>query len=295
MTPLISVIMPVYNAAEDYLRTAMESILQQTCGDFEFIIINDGSTNNTESVILSYDDKRIRYVKNDRNLQITASLNKGLGLANGEYIARIDADDYSDKLRFEKQINIMNNNDKIGLAGTYTIEIPTNEEIVPPTDDKDMKLLLKYCTNCIVHSSVMLRKSVLDEHNLKYNPKALHAEDYRLWCDMADYCEFTTIPEFIHYYRIAPEGISATNAGFQKKMARAIIWDNMIKDFAKDKRKMYSIIAKCIQNAELSSDERKSLLELYESVNEYLNKNLSATFLQFACTSINALKTAILN
>ena len=102
--PIVSVLMSVYNARADELRQAIESILNQTYKNFEFIIINDGSTNDTEDVILSYEDKRIRYVKNEVNLKIIASLNKGLKLCRGKYIARLDADDYSAPTRLEKQV-----------------------------------------------------------------------------------------------------------------------------------------------------------------------------------------------
>ena len=89
----VTVLMSVYNTEESFLREAIESILNQTFKDFEFLIINDGSTNNAETVIRSYNDSRINYVLNEQNLGLIASLNKGLALAKGEYIARFDSDD----------------------------------------------------------------------------------------------------------------------------------------------------------------------------------------------------------
>ena len=100
----ISVLMPVYNTPENYLREAVESILAQTCADFEFLILNDASTDdNVEKVIKSYDDKRIRYWQNDRNLGISLSRNKLIGLSRGEYLAVFDHDDVSLPERLEKQ------------------------------------------------------------------------------------------------------------------------------------------------------------------------------------------------
>jgi len=99
--PLISVIMPVFNG-EKYLSLAIESILEQTFTDFEFIIINDGSTDDSEKIILSYQDRRIRYIKNKENLNIGRTLNKGIDLAKGKYIARMDCDDISLPNRFER-------------------------------------------------------------------------------------------------------------------------------------------------------------------------------------------------
>ena len=103
---LISVLMPVYNTKEEFLRTAIESILNQTFSNFEFIIINDGSTNNAEDVILSYKDDRIIYLKQE-NQGIVAALNNGWDRAKGEYIARMDSDDISFPDRFEKQIEYL--------------------------------------------------------------------------------------------------------------------------------------------------------------------------------------------
>ena len=111
--------MPVHNEPENVLRMAINSILNQTFTDFEFIIINDASENNAEDVILSYKDDRIKYYKNEVNLKVVKTLNKGLELATCEYIARMDADDISFKTRLEKQVNILDNNPEIGLVSAY--------------------------------------------------------------------------------------------------------------------------------------------------------------------------------
>ena len=117
--PVISVIMPVYNTKEKFLREAVESILNQTFTDFEFIIINDGSDSITEDIILSYKDLRIKYLKNEQNLGIVQSLNKAVKTAKGKYIARMDADDISMPHRLEKQYEFMENHPQCGVCGTY--------------------------------------------------------------------------------------------------------------------------------------------------------------------------------
>ena len=114
--PKISVVMPVYNTDEMPLRRSIESILNQTYGNFEFLIINDGSVNNVKDVVLSYDDERIIYIENESNKGIEYSLNRGFKLAKGEYIARMDSDDYSYPQRFEKQINLMDSDLSIDLS-----------------------------------------------------------------------------------------------------------------------------------------------------------------------------------
>jgi glycosyltransferase involved in cell wall biosynthesis len=127
--PRISVVMSVYNG-EKYLRQAIESILQQTYTDFEFIIIDDGSTDSSREIIQSYDDKRIRLVINEQNIGLTKSLNKGIRLAKGEFIARMDADDISLPQRFEKQVAYLDSHPEVGVLGTYANIIDHRGKII---------------------------------------------------------------------------------------------------------------------------------------------------------------------
>ena len=130
---LISVLMPVYNTKEEFLRTAIESILNQTFSNFEFIIINDGSTNNAEDVILSYKDDRIIYLKQE-NQGIVAALNNGWDRAKGEYIARMDSDDISFPERFEKQLKFLEENPEYSLVGSWAEVIPNKRIIKLPAN-----------------------------------------------------------------------------------------------------------------------------------------------------------------
>ena len=118
--PVISVILPVYNA-ERFLREAIDSVLKQTFVDFEFIILNDGSTDKTEDIILSYKDPRIRYVKNEKNLKLIKTLNKGVDMARGKYIARMDADDISLPERFEKEVAYLEAHPDVAVVSCYHI------------------------------------------------------------------------------------------------------------------------------------------------------------------------------
>ena len=113
-----TVLMPVYNA-EKYVAEAIDSILNQTFNDFEFLIINDGSTDNSLDIIKSYDDPRITIINNETNLGLSHTLNKGIELARGEYIIRMDADDISLSIRLEKQIEFMDSNQHIGICGSW--------------------------------------------------------------------------------------------------------------------------------------------------------------------------------
>ena len=108
--------MAAYNE-EAYIRDAIVSVLNQTYENFEFIIINDGSTDQTESIIISITDKRIKYLKNEVNIKLIDSLNKGIALATGKYIARMDSDDICFPERLEKQVEFMEANPNIGISG----------------------------------------------------------------------------------------------------------------------------------------------------------------------------------
>lgn len=167
---MISVVMPVYNG-EKYLREAIDSILNQTCTDFEFIILNDASTDETEEIILSYDDPRITYARNETNLQIANTLNKGIALAKGKYIARMDADDISLPERFERQIKFMEDNPDIDVCGCSMKTFGMQNVIyrVPKTHDEIMVKLL--CGFALAHPTIMGKRSFLNITMLQLTTK----------------------------------------------------------------------------------------------------------------------------
>lgn len=181
--PKISVVMSAYNRA-GYVKEAIESILKQTYRDFEFIIIDDCSTDNTPEVIQSYADKddRIVFIRNEKNMDYNYNLRRGFDLAKGEYIARMDDDDISLPTRFEKQVKFLDQHPDISVLGTF-IE-PFGESILETwvkDSDPDILAILMNFFNPMCHPSVMIRKSFLREHNLNYSPKELYAEEYHLW------------------------------------------------------------------------------------------------------------------
>ncbi len=198
---MISVVMPVYNG-DKYLHEAIESILNQTYTDFEFIILNDGSADKTEEIILSYDDPRIVYVKNEENLQIAKTLNKGIALAQGKYIARMDADDISLPERFEKQIKIMEENPEVGVCGTWLKTFGGKEEIwnMPVSNEEIMMNML--FESSLMHPTVFIRKSVLLPFVQVYDQAFNKVEDYELWIRLSKKTRFKNIPEVLLNYRI---------------------------------------------------------------------------------------------
>ncbi len=253
--PVVSVLMSVYNARENELRQSVESILNQTFTDFEFIIINDGSTNNVEEVILSYNDKRIRYYKNETNLKIIASVNRGLKLCRGKYIARLDADDYSAPARLEKQVAYMEAHPNVGGLGTFFKRLHTGEEVHLPTKIQDVTLLTRYVKGCISNPSGMIRRSVIVENNLEYNKGCLHAEDFKFWADLSYYSDLAVIPEVLTFIRSHEDGVSKSNKAYQNKMVIVVLLDNIIKDFECDKNYLYSILIKYIKGLPISGQE----------------------------------------
>ncbi len=201
--PLVSVVMPVYNG-ENYLNEAIDSILNQTYSDFEFIILNDGSTDRTEEIILSYKDPRIVYVKNPENLQIVRTLNRGIALAKGKYIARMDADDISLPVRFEKQLYFMENNPDVGVCGTWVKTFGENVNSQTwqyPVESEVIKVSLIF-NSPFAHPSVFIRKSLFDLYS--YEESFTKAEDYYLWYQSKDFFNFANLPQVLLCYRIHP-------------------------------------------------------------------------------------------
>jgi len=206
-----SVIMSVYNE-EKYLKGAIESILNQSFKDFEFIIIDDGSTDRSSQILDRYakKDKRIKLIY-QKNIGLTKSLNKALELARGEYIARMDADDIAYKFRFEKQIRFLKKHPKIGLVGNYVDVIDEKGEkigqLIYPIDDKKIReLLIK--KNPFCHSTVMLRKSVI-EKTKGYDEDFSTGEDYDFWMRISKYYQMANLPETLGAWRMRKESITS--------------------------------------------------------------------------------------
>ena len=208
-TPELSVILSVYNG-ENYISASIESILNQTFGDFELIVINDGSTDKTSKIIKSYSDPRIIYLENEKNIGIAKSTNKGLNIARGRYIAIMDADDISMPERFSKQFKFLENNSEVGVCGSWFNVIDKKGESVgktcyPISSNIISCFLLFYC--CIANPTTMYRKKIIQDVG-NYNPEFIAAMDYDLWTRTIGHYQFSNIPEFLLKYRMHGENIS---------------------------------------------------------------------------------------
>ena len=184
---LVSVVMPVHNVAR-YIDEAMESILNQSFPNFELIIVDDGSTDDTVERIKGYKDSRIRLYRHDHDF--IGSLNLGLQEARGKYVARMDADDMMHVDRLRIQYNIMELEPSIDCCGSWFTmydEATGAKRLVPMVSGKiEYVLLLLLGGNPFCHPTMMLRKDFLDRHHLSYKDYK-YAEDYKLWFDVAKY------------------------------------------------------------------------------------------------------------
>ncbi|MBL8014072.1 MAG: glycosyltransferase [Candidatus Omnitrophica bacterium] len=210
--PTISIVMSVYNGSE-FLHAAIDSILNQSYQNFEFIIINDASTESTEDIVKSYTDSRIVYVRNSTNLGLTANLNKGLALARGEFVARQDDDDVSSPDRLEKQLQFLVTHPDIMIVGSIVNLIDREGKVFStwrmPTEDKEIKELLNK-GSAFCHGAVLFRKVAVDTVG-GYREKAKYVEDYDLWLRLAERYQMANIEQPLYSLRRSISSISTKN------------------------------------------------------------------------------------
>lgn len=263
--PMVTVLMSVYNG-EKFLKEAIESILNQTFTDFEFLIINDGSTDKSVEIIESYKDSRIRLINNEKNLKLIASLNKGVSLARGKYIARMDCDDVSMPERLEKEVNFLESNTDHGLVGTYYTVIDgegkEQRNVSYPSSNDLIKLFLSL--NCpLAHGSIMGRAELFKQN--QYGSKESYAvEDYELWTRMAKETKIHNIPEYLFKYRIYGESFSDSKTQLMYNQTL-----ELSKKQYKDKKNEYKDLVKKQILSDLYKQEKPEAVE-------YINKWLQS-------------------
>lgn len=206
--PRVTVLLPVYNGAR-FLAQSIESILRQSFDDFELLVINDGSTDGSREVVLSFRDARIRLIDNEANLGLVASLNKGIGLARGEYLARMDQDDIAMPERLARQVTFLDSNPQISVLGTWAEKIDEAGVMLgysrAPTGYQ-MEYLW-WQPSPLLHPTVMIR--LADLGAARYDPDLPYAEDYGLWlCLRAAGKRLHNLPECLLEYRVHAENMS---------------------------------------------------------------------------------------
>lgn len=228
---VVSVLMSVYNEPEDVLRQSIESILKQTFSDFEFVIIGDNPDNDRiNDIVTNYEkrDKRISFLINSENIGLTKSLNRGLKLCHGKYIARMDADDIAVSTRLQKQLDYLESHADVHILNTaimkfFNADVNNNIIMTVPSDNESIIERL-FISNLLFHPTVMFRKSFIDEHHIIYNEKFRRSQDYAMWLEIASNGgKFSSLQEPLLYYRASENQISIKYRDQQKYDADAIL------------------------------------------------------------------------
>jgi len=220
--PIASVVLPYYNS-ERFLGAAIESILDQSFVEFELLLINDGSTDNSREIAASYKDARIVLIDNSENKGLIYSLNTGIEQAKGKYIVRMDADDISMPERIKKQVAFMDANPGIGAAGCsyYSFSERSVKKVYAIEEPEVLRTLLLF-NSCLCHPATIIRKAILDEHHIRYNPAFPNAEDYDLWIQISKVSKLSNVKDFLFKYRRHEKQVTALQRKEVKETAQAI-------------------------------------------------------------------------
>ncbi|MCI2228383.1 glycosyltransferase family 2 protein [Polaribacter sp. MSW13] len=203
---LITVVLPVYNV-EKYIKECMDSILNQTIQDFEIIVIDDCSTDNTLDVIRNYKDDRIKIYEKEENKGLIDSLNIGFKVAKGKYIARVDGDDINVLNRFEKQINFLELNTDIDACGCWLQAFSASKVIIKHKEfHKEIKSYMLLSNPMSLGATMLRRKSY---EGFSFGKKMWHAEDYDFWARTVWSCRLHNLQEILYYYRVHDKQVSS--------------------------------------------------------------------------------------
>ena len=227
----VTVLMPVYNA-QAFLRPAIESILAQSFSDFEFLVINDGSTDTSRDIIASYPDPRIRLVDNPHNLGLTHTLNRGLEMAQGDLIARQDADDVSHTRRLELQLRYLERHPEVALLGTQGCKIDRIGRSTGAMDRPQEHLSIRWhhlFDNAFLHTSVVFRRDLIWGRLRGYRPYD-HCEDYELWSRVMSAYPVANLPDRLVERRVHPESVIGAMEGAPNETTARLIREVMERD-----------------------------------------------------------------
>ena len=222
--PLISMVTSVYNG-EAYLKECLDSVINQTLQDFEYIILNNGSTDSTAGILARYEDPRIRIVQQE-NLGIARSLNKGIHMAKSDLIARLDADDVSDPNRLEKQIKFMNQHPEIVLCGSrFKVLLEKDYIDFPNHAPEENEAIRKSmsCFNPFAHSTVVFRKTAFIKSG-GYSAKFKFGQDYELWSRLLDFGKAYILKDKLITVRLSEQSTSSQNSKAMRIESLQIRW-----------------------------------------------------------------------
>ena len=270
--PLVTVLLPVYNRPT--VTKTITSILQQTYTNFELLIIDNASTDSTVEEIRKINDSRIKLVVNEVNKGQTYSLNKGLQLAKGKYIARIDSDDIALPERLEKQVAFLENNPEYGLCGCWVRYMNDDDQLTitvkTPTTDKGLRLL-QNVTCGMYHPASMFRTETIRKYNITYEADIKMAEDYALWGKIMQFSKALNLPEILLYYR---RGGSNDSEKYREVMAK----ESFIvrEEICRKQLQNNDLLKKMLTIIDNEKKEKKSIIDVIHVLNfykSYLNQN----------------------
>ena len=273
--PLITVLMPTFNS-ENYIAETLWSVFEQTCSDFEVLIMDEaGSSPETAEVVNLFEDDRIRLVRNETRLGLAESLNEGIRIARGKYIARIDADDLAREDRFELQADFLEKHGEYGLCGSRQHHFGVDNDFIHEVavEHEDIKAALIYgCEVC--HSTIMIRKDLFLNNNLFYD-NTKKAEDYELWTRAIHKFKFHNLKEVLGEYRIGADNITKNKFNALSAESAEIASNNLSKYLHVEVPKMHIPFLTGWENMfeEVDSDKRKSALKEEESILREMAKN----------------------
>lgn len=280
MRPLVSVVMPAYNA-EKYIEFAIESVLRQTYANLELIIIEDCSTDNTYQVIQNYQDKRIKILKNDRNMGIAYSTNKGIGASQGEYIALLDDDDIAVENRLEMQVKYLRQHREIDILGGHSAKIDDKGKIIgfantPRHNPQYIKAMLLFGNLDFCNSTAMIRRQFVEKNHLFYRENCYGMQDFRFYMESSKVGNISSIGNLLLYYRVHNQNETRRRkelykkeraeayAGFQRESLRK-------SGFLLDE-KVLGIINRTLVESGAGCRNKEDLQELYLALSEVLRQ-----------------------
>ena len=267
---IVSVITSVYNC-EDYVEEMLDSVINQTMQDWEMILIDDASTDNTWDKIQKYDDKRIIKIKNSQNQGLTVNLNKALLMCKGKYIIRIDGDDISDLNRFSTQVEFMETHPAIVLSGGFLQTFGDSNVIYKVFLDEE-KLRINLLFNTVIfHPTFIIKRDCLVKHKLFYNEYLKYAQDYNLVYELSKVGKLANIPDILTKYRVHNKQVS-NEKKFEQKRYADYTRKQILKDlgiFLSDEE--FSCWTEfCVMNCQkIGSEKKQKLLEIKQKIIDY--------------------------
>ncbi len=278
--PLLTVLMPVYNA-ESHVHEAVKSVLNQSFSDFKLLVVNDGSTDKSVEIIEASNDSRIEFLHLPQNGGLVNALNTGLDNIDSKYIARTDADDVCLPDRLTKQIAFMESHPTVGALGTGFDSLHPNGEIKTGTrfsGDHNMIRFKHMYQIHIIHGTAMLRNSVIKVHNLRFDPKFKHAEDYDFFDRLGDVSEISNLAES-HYLIRQHDGRVSSQFSETQWNNSGIVKQRVLSNMGVQttEHELNLLMWMMYQNYEWYTDDYTN--ELIELVDKVLDANLRSKYL----------------